>query len=98
MPARRFDAPSGIVGWRFLYALVVEITGFRQRCWNAEGFIFFQMVILQCARHVTRYSMLRWRIYFCLDDWEAREFGMLAEDTARTCVWYLSTSRGGGHS
>ena len=55
--------------------------------------IVFQVVILQNARHVTSSSVIRRIIYRCLDACEAGEFEILAEDTARTCIQYLSTSR-----
>ena len=55
--------------------------------------IVFQVLILQNARHVTSSSVIRRIIYRCLDAWEAGEFEILAEDTARTYMQYLSTSR-----
>ena len=53
MPSRRYDAPSGRVGQRFVWTLGAELKGMRDRPWNLERFIVFQTVILQRARHVT---------------------------------------------
>ena len=36
MPSRRYDAPSGKVGRRFVGTLGVEIQGVRDRRWNSE--------------------------------------------------------------
>ena len=47
MPLRRYDAPSGRVGRRFVGTLGVELKGVRDRLWNSERFIVFQTVILQ---------------------------------------------------
>ena len=49
MPSRRYDAPSGRVGRRFVGTLGAELKGVRDRLWNSEQFIFFQTVILQQA-------------------------------------------------
>ena len=86
MPARRYDAPSGRVGRRFMYTLAVELTGVRPRHWNTERFIVFKTVILQRSRQVTRSGAIRRRIDCRLDAWESGEFGILAEDTAHTCA------------
>ena len=61
MPSRRYDAPSGRVGWRFVGTLGAEIKGVRDRLWNSERFIFFQTVILQQAPHVTESQAIRRR-------------------------------------
>ena len=53
MPPRRYEAPSGKVGRRFVNALVEELRGIRDRRWNSERFIVFQTVTLKRARHVT---------------------------------------------
>ena len=53
MPSRRYEAPSGKVGRRFVNALVGELRGIPDRRWNSERFIVFQTVTLQRARHVT---------------------------------------------
>ena len=50
MPPRRYDAPSGKVGRRFVNVLVREMRGMLDRRWNAECFIVFQTVTLQRAR------------------------------------------------
>ena len=47
MPSRRYDAPSGKVGRRFVGMLGAEMQGVRDRRWKSESFIFFQTVILQ---------------------------------------------------
>ena len=47
MPSRRFDAPSGKVGHRFVGMLGAKMQGVRDRRWNSEWFIIFQTVILQ---------------------------------------------------
>ena len=53
MLLRRYDALSGIVGQWFVRTLGEEMKEVRDRRWNSERFIVFQMVILQRARHVT---------------------------------------------
>ena len=73
-------------------ALAVELMGVWQCRWNAERFIIFHTVILQRARHLTDSSTIRRRIDRLLDAWEAGDFGMMAEDTARTCIQYLTTN------
>ena len=52
------------------------------------------MGILQCAWHVNKSCKIWRRIHRRLDAWEAGEHGMLAEDTAHTCMQYLYTIRG----
>ena len=47
LPSRRYDAPSGKVGRRFVRTLGEELKGVRDRRWNLEQFIVFQTVILQ---------------------------------------------------
>ena len=49
MPSRRYDAPSGRVGQRFVGALGDELKGVRDRLWNSDRFIVFETVILQRA-------------------------------------------------
>ena len=49
IPSRRYDAPNGKVGRRFVVALVGELRGVQDRVWNSERSIVFQNVILQRA-------------------------------------------------
>ena len=81
MPSRRYGAPSGKVGQRFLGTLWVEMQGVRDRRWNLERFIFFQTVILQRARHVTASQAIRRRIEKRLDAWGEVKHAILVEDT-----------------
>ena len=67
MPSRRYDAPSGKVGRRFVRTLREEMKGVRDRRWNSEWFIIFQTVILQRACHVTASQAIRRRIEKRLD-------------------------------
>ena len=83
-PERRYKAPSGKVGRRFVNVLVREMRGVLDRQWNSERFIVFHMVALQRARHVTAYRNIRRRIEKRLDAWEAGHFAMLVEDTLRS--------------
>ena len=62
MPSRQYEAPSGKVGRRYVNALVGDLWGVRDRRWNLECFIVFQMVALQRARHVTASRDIRRRI------------------------------------
>ena len=94
MPAQIYDAPRRRFGRSFVYVLGAELTGVWQRCWNAERLIVFQTMILQHDQQLTRSGAIQKRIEHWLDACEAGEFGMLAEDTARTCVQYISTRRG----
>ena len=48
-PARRYEAPSGKVGRRFVKILARELRGVLDRRWNSERFIVFQTVALQRA-------------------------------------------------
>ena len=41
MPSRRYDAPSGKVGRRFVRTLGEELKGVQDRRWNSERFIVF---------------------------------------------------------
>ena len=59
MLARRYDAPSRIVGRRFVQALAAELTRVWQRRWNAERFIVFQTVTLQHDHHVTKFCEIQ---------------------------------------
>ena len=67
MPLRRYEAPNGRVGSRFVGTLGVELKGVRDRLWNSERFIIFQTVILQQAQHVTASQAIRRRIEKRLD-------------------------------
>ena len=80
MPPCRYEVPSGKVGRRFVNALAEELRGIRDRRWNSERFIVFQMVTLQRACHVTASRDIRRRIERRLDAWGAGRFAMLVED------------------
>ena len=41
IPSRRYKAPCGKVGRRYVNALVRELRGVRDRQWNSERFIVF---------------------------------------------------------
>ena len=90
MPPRRYEAPSGKVGRRFVNALVGELRGIRDWRWNSERFIVFQPLTLQRARHVTESRDIRHRIENRLDAWEAGRYGMLVEDTLRSSTQYFT--------
>ena len=81
MPSRRYDAPSGKVGRRFVGTLGEELKEVRDRRWNLERFIVFQTVILQRAHHVTASQAIRRRIEKRLDAWGEGKHVMLVEDT-----------------
>ena len=49
MPSRGHDTPIRRVGHRFVGTLGVDLKGVRDRLWNSERFIVFQMVILDQA-------------------------------------------------
>ena len=85
MPLRRYDAPSGKVGRRFIGTLGEELKGVQDRRWNLERFIIFQTVILKRARHVTAFQAIRRRIEKRLDGWGEDKHAMLFEDTLRAC-------------
>ena len=86
--------PNRRVGSCFVHALATKLTGVRKCRWNAERFVIFQTVILQCAWHTTKlYEIQKW-IDRRLDAWEAGDHEMLVGDTARTCAQYLSTRKG----
>ena len=59
MTLRRYEAPCGKVGRRYVKALVRELRGVRDRQWNLERFIIFQTVTLQRDRHVTASRYIR---------------------------------------
>ena len=67
MPLRRYDAPSGKVGRRFVGSMREEMKGVLDRRWNSERFIVFETMILQRARHVTASKAIRRRIEKRLD-------------------------------
>ena len=90
-PARRYEAPSGKVGGRFVNVLVRELRGVLDWQWNSERFIVFHMVALQRARHVTASRDIRRRIEKRLDTWEAGQFAMLVEDMLRSSTQYLTS-------
>ena len=93
IPSRRYDAPSGKVGRRFVGMLGAELQGVRDRRWNSERFILFQTVILQRARHVTASHAIRRQIDKRLEAWGAGKHVMLVGDTLRSCEDYLIISR-----
>ena len=90
---RRYDAPSGKVGRRFVGTLGAEMQGVRDRRWNSERFIVFQTVILQRARHVTASHAIRRQTVKRLDAWGAGKHAMLVGDTLRSCEEYLTAAR-----
>ena len=92
MPSRRYDAPSGKVGRRFIGMLGVEMQGVRDRQWNLEWFFVFQTVILQRARHVTASHAIRRQIAKQLDAWGKGKHAMLVGDTLRSCEEYLTVA------
>ena len=47
--SRHYDTPSWKVGRRFVGTLGEQLQGVRDRLWNSEQFIVYQMVILQQA-------------------------------------------------
>ena len=77
MPSRRYDAPSGKVGRRFVVALVGEMRGVRDRLWNSERFIIFQTVILKQSQHGIASQAIRRKIEKRMDAWEAGHHRML---------------------
>ena len=93
MPPRRYDAPIGKVGRRYVHALALELQEIRDRHWNSERFIVFQTVTLQRARHVTASRDIRRRIEKRLNAWEAGRYTMLVEDTLRSSTQYLTAVR-----
>ena len=92
MTSRLYDAPIRKVGQSFVVALVEDLRGVRDRLWNLERFIVFQMVIVQKSRHVTASQEIRRRIEKILEAKEARCHGMLVEETPRTCTQYLTAT------
>ena len=90
MTLRRYDAPSGKFGRRFVGMLGAKLQGVRDRQWNSERFIVFQTVILQQARHVTTSHAIRRRIEKRLDAWGDGKHAMLVGDTLRSCEYYLT--------
>ena len=90
--SRLYDAPIRKVGQSFVVALVEDLRGVRDRLWNLERFIVFQMVIVQKSRHVTASQEIRRRIEKILEAKEARCHGMLVEETPRTCTQYLTAT------
>ena len=93
MPSRRYDAPSGKVGRRFVGMIGAEMKGVRDRRWNSERFIVFQTVILQRARHVTASHAIRRQIKKRLDAWGSVKHAMIVEDTLGSCEEYLTADR-----
>ena len=93
MPSRSYDAPSGLVGHRFVGTLGVELKWVRDRLWNSERFIVFQTAILQRSRHVTASQAIRRRIGKRLDAWAEGKHSMLVEDTLQACGEYLTIAR-----
>ena len=93
MPLRRYDAPSGKVGRRFVRILGAEMQGVRDRRGSSEPFIFFQTVILKRARHVTTSHAIRRRIENRLDAWGAGKHAMLVGDTLSSCEEYPTAAR-----
>ena len=93
MPSRRYKAPCGKVGRRYVNVLVRDLRGVLDRRWNLERFNVFQMATLQRARHVTASRDIRRRIEKRLDTWEAENHAMLVDDTLRSCTQYLTAFR-----
>ena len=92
MPSRRYDAPGGRVGCRFVGTLGVEFKGVGDRLWNLERFIVFQTVIVQQARHVTASQAIHQRIGKRLDAWAEGKHLMMAEDMLQACGEYLTVA------
>jgi hypothetical protein len=58
-PSQTYDAPSGAVGRRFTEMLAEMLVGIKARKLNAEGFVVFQIVVLQRSREVEKAKDVR---------------------------------------
>ena len=94
MPTQRCDAPSMIVGKRFVGILSVELYRVRTRKWNAERVIVFQSMFLQRTQGINNSAQIRKRILFQLDLWNPGAFDELVKDTYKSAMGYLGKSRG----
>ena len=65
----------------------------RDRRWNLERFIVFQLVILEQARHVTASQAIYRQIEKRMDAWGEGKHAKLVEDTLRACEEYLTVAR-----
>ena len=67
MPYFRYNAPSGKVVCRFVGVLNGELQGVRDRKWNLERSIVFQIGILQLSQHFTASQVIQRSIKKRLD-------------------------------
>ena len=83
LPTRRFNAPKGRVGKRYISILSNELAGIKKRKWNSERFLIFQAVILQKAIQIKSSKEIRNRIDRRLDAWLEGSYDLLIQDTMR---------------
>ena len=93
LPPQRYDVPSGKIGRLFIQALTQELTGVVERSWNSERFLVFPAVILQRSPTVKRARDIQSRIENRLEAWAQNKFDMLVQDTSRTSISLISTTR-----
>jgi hypothetical protein len=95
LPPQRYDVPNGGVGRQFVGLLAEELAGIKQRLWNSERFLVFQMVVLQRCRDVTKARDIRRRITTRMTAWKEGKFDMLVQDTECTSLSLISRARQG---
>ena len=89
LPAR------GPVARRFLQLLISLIHGIVDRAHNSEKFLLFPLVVLQRQRGITKACDIKRLLSQRMDAWEAGQFSMLVQETARVMGSNLATLRGG---
>ena len=82
LPTTKYSLPKGRVGRRFVQQLAREFLGVRERKWNSERPIVFQMVILQTEQPVRRMKDIRKLLNDRLDLWDQGMYTALANHAA----------------
>ena len=94
----RHDSGKGIkrtggeVGGILVKSMRNELRLVREYRWNADRFIIFQKIIMQCARHLSGAQVIRRRTRKGLDVWEAGQNQMLVKGMPLMREKYLSAS------
>lgn len=81
IPSRRYIAPKGQAGKRFVGILMKELEGVRLGKWNSERVIVFQAVMMQHSRDMRKAWHIRRRLNSRMDLWIKKQYDCLVEST-----------------
>ena len=94
-PQKQYDAPKGAVGCHFISMLMELLRGIKERKWNSERVVVFQMVILQCTSNVKKAKDIKNCLTWRMDAWKEGKFAMLVQTAERDMQQGLTKNQGG---